>query len=1066
MPIKTDYLYNRNTNDKVPAEALIYYDKEENSIKDIFDKVLIYLDDIKNLDVESIDSIISDYEKLIIDMQNEYDRIISYVNNFADVDTLKKYLDKIDEINKKINDTITDFKNKIKNIEDKESKIEKDEQDFEDEINSKCDILSGKVDKFIHPIKDNIIKKIIYLENYNGNYKGNNAYVYDGTILECKDCTKTIKVPRRALASNSIIKFEQKDTETTTYIELINPKTNEKRKFDTDSSSGNWSSYTFKSDLEFLLKNWDDDDLEIDVILHNYQDDRKGLRNLKIYREGDIIEPFNHIKGGVFIDTLAIDEYKSSFQAKSECDMYKGNYPYDNNKNYSSNNVGDVSAYRYYTNNNVAAFTIPRLKSGKYEFGVLTFDFETNEQMTATLTSKCVKVDLFSNTSMQPNDITEFKLVDNGKSLTYYTDEIDDDLKSQGWMLFCPRSKNEFNKARDYLKEIGRIGCVGPMGIYNTKSVDSSNKPLNSDNMGKDGWRVKDGSPCWWASDITSVTEPNGDYDAGAYLHFTYDENGDIKLYNDNHHNYTYTTYLVVKRKSNYKKKIIKSSDPSQKHKWKSFKVDLSGINENAILELWSNSPVGYYDFYFRDLNNDEIIVKKFGNDTNETIQTNLYHPISKLPITSIISKNSQTFFNVPKTFECGNDESGSCFTSFKPYNREFYEISFDMTASGSWDKEIMGVKLNDFKIFEDVIDFHNGYNDKNLKYRTPFVKFYDSGFVLSQWNLSQQKIISSGNDLLGKVKISMLLDKEQTLKFYNALDNDFNDENMYISNLKIERLDYEIIEDFYAGKWKLTNSKKNEEIISDNLSVLVLKNNELSFIKKLIKGNSYTLDLKVHFTDDNTNVTDLFKIFINDNKVFGDTLSLSDTKMTSSLNYIYTKSNLYHLQKNNITIKNLKKVENKSAHKKFNDNNFLTAIIRIKFISNGNDKIKIKTDIKTDNYIGIEHISIVDMKDFRGVISKNVSRIESGVCDKWEKYSGDDSLYMDIDTSKYNFSDNVRYFTSLQSNSGNWQAKGYTSIYKSSKNGFRIYLQYNGNALKVAKDNSWKILWTAVETF
>ena len=1066
MPIKTDYLYNRNTDDKVPAEALIYYDKEENTIKDIFDKVLIYLDDIKNLDVESIDSIITDYDKLIADMQNEYDKIISYVNNFADVDTLKSYLDKIDEINKKINDTITSFENKIKNIEDKELNLEKDEQDFEEEINSKCDTLNEKVDRFIHPIKDVIIKKIIQLENHNGSYRQNNAYVYNGTILECKDCTKTIKVPRRALASNSIIKFEQIDTETTTYVELINPKTNEKTRFDTKTSTSGWASYTFKRDLSFLLKNWNDDDLEIDVILHNYQGDRKGLRNLKIYREGDTIEPFNHIPGGVFIDTSVIDEYKSSFQAKSECDMYKGNYPYKNNKNYSSSNVGDVPAYRYYTNNNIATFTIPRLKSGNYEFGVLTYDYESNEQLSATLTSKCVKVDLFSNTSMQPDDIIEFKLVDNGAKLTYYTDEIDEDLRNQGWMLFCPRSKDEFKKAKEYLKSIGRIGSAGPLGIYNTKSVDSSNKPLNSDNMGKDGWRVKDGSPCWWASDSTSVSEPNGDYDAGAYLGIEYDENGDVKHYNDANHRYSYTTYLVVKRKSNYNKKIIKSSDPSQKHKWRTFKVDLSGINGDATLELWSNSPVGYYDFYFRDLDNDEFIIKKFKKETSEIIETNLYHSVSKLPVTNIIPKNGQTYFNIPKTFECGGSV-GSCFISFKPYKREFYGISFDMTASGSWDKEKIGVKLNDFKIFEDIIDFHDGYNDKNLKYQTPFIKFYDSGFILSQWDTSQQKILSSGNDLLGKVNISMLLDKEQALSFYNTLNSDFDDENMFISNLKIERLDYEIIEDFYAGNWNLTNSKKNEEIISENLSVLVLKNNDLSFTKKLIKGNSYTLDLKVHFTNDNTKVTDLFKIFINGSKVFGDTLSLSDTKMTSSLNYRYTKENLYHLQKNDITIRNLEKVENKSAYDKFNDSNFLTAIIRIKFISNGNDKIEIKTDIKTDNYIGIEHISVVDMKDFRGVISKNVSRIESGVCDDWKVYSGDDSLYMDIDTSKYNFSDNVRYFTSLQGNSGNWMATGYTSIYKSSKDGFRIYLRYNsGNALDAAKNNGWKILWTAVDTF
>jgi len=1060
MPIKTDYIYNRDTDDKVPAEALLYYDKNDNTIKDIFDKILIYLDNIKNLDVESIDSVLNDYEKLLDDIQNEYDRIIAYVNNFADLDTLQSYLDKIDEINKKIDDTILDFDDKLSKVENDESELEQKEQDFEDEINEKCEYLSDKLESFIHPVTDEIVKKIIELNNHFGHYKPNNAFIHDGTILS-SNTSIIIKVPRRALCETSVIQFSQRDTETTTYIRLYNTKTGEYIQLNTSTSTSGWANYTFRKDLSFLLDEMPETEPYIDVKLYNYQGDRKGLANLKIYKDGDIIEPYNHFPNAAYVEVSDIEDFNSSFQARSECDMYKGNYPYYNNNHFSTSNVGDAPAYRYYTNNNTAIFEIPRLKQGKYEVGILTYDFEGTERMTATLKNGCSVVDIFSNTSMGPDDIDEFKLVENGNTLRYYTDEISQDLLDDGWELFCPRSKDEFDKAKDYLNSIGKPGLMGPLGIYNTRAVNSSYKPLNSDKMGKDGWRVKDGSPCWWASDLTNVSEPNGDYTAGAYLRIDYDEYGNVKWYNDGNSSYSYVNYLVVKRKSNYKKtEITANGTPSQKYRWYIFTVDIPNSG-NSILELWTNSPVAYYDIFFRNLENDEKILKEFKTDVSEIIETDIYNSSSKLPVTNMLYYSGQTFFNLPKRYENGDDNYGKSFINFKPYKREYYKLSFDYILSGSWDSEIFGIKLNDLKLYEDTGKY-GGYNDKNLSYNVPWAIFSDAGFNLSNY----VKMLSSGNDLLCSFNYELLLDKEQEMYFYNGLNEVFNNENLFLKDLKIEKIDYEIISDNYVGNWDISNTIKNQEIISKNFNALIMKNNTITLEKNLIKGNIYTLDLKVHFTNNETKVTDVFKVLINGEKFFGDTLSLADTKNLSSLNYNYTKENLYHIQKNILSIEGLEKNENADAYKKFNNDYFTTSIIRIKFVANGNDKIEIVSNVLTDNYIGVEYISLVDMKDNRGIISNNVTRIETGENDEWKEYNSDTSLYMDIDTSEFGFSDNVKYFTSLQGNSGNWQAVGYTSIYNSSKDGFRIYLEYKpGDALNVAKNNKWKILWTAVDT-
>ncbi len=168
-------------------------------------------------------------------------------------------------------------------------------------------------------------------------------------------------------------------------------------------------------------------------------------------------------------------------------------------------------------------------------------------------------LDELSNIKM-PGEILEFKLIKNGSSLRYVTDEIDPSLTEDGYELFCPHSKEEYEKARKYLLGIGEPSSMGPLGIYYSEDGPGgayswcsecwhSRIPLSSNGLGSKGWKVKDGSLTWWASDRTNVTEPNGDYKANAYLGIWYDDEGYVRWWNDANDAYSYTTYLCVKRK-------------------------------------------------------------------------------------------------------------------------------------------------------------------------------------------------------------------------------------------------------------------------------------------------------------------------------------------------------------------------------------------------------------------------------------------------------------------------------------------------------------------------------------
>jgi len=146
----------------------------------------------------------------------------------------------------------------------------------------------------------------------------------------------------------------------------------------------------------------------------------------------------------------------------------------------------------------------------------------------------------------------DYALIIGGPKISSIRDEIPIEYILAGYTLFSPHSKEEYEEARDWLVSIGHPKKMGPLGIYKPTSGGSYScryKALRSDSLGADcGWKVQDGSDTWWASDLTNVSEPNGDYTGGCYLRIDYDDDGNVVWWNDYNCNYGYTDYLLVKR--------------------------------------------------------------------------------------------------------------------------------------------------------------------------------------------------------------------------------------------------------------------------------------------------------------------------------------------------------------------------------------------------------------------------------------------------------------------------------------------------------------------------------------
>jgi hypothetical protein len=137
--------------------------------------------------------------------------------------------------------------------------------------------------------------------------------------------------------------------------------------------------------------------------------------------------------------------------------------------------------------------------------------------------------------------------------ITTYRQTDNDSCKEIGMTLFVPKTKTELMAGIRYLeKEKGfalpnNTMDLGPLGVYSTKngsSIYAVRYPMNSSyspTLSK-GWTSIRGSQ-WFLSDLTNVTEPNGDYSVNCWLGVWENTNG-VHWYNDENCNYGYSNYL------------------------------------------------------------------------------------------------------------------------------------------------------------------------------------------------------------------------------------------------------------------------------------------------------------------------------------------------------------------------------------------------------------------------------------------------------------------------------------------------------------------------------------------
>jgi hypothetical protein len=145
-----------------------------------------------------------------------------------------------------------------------------------------------------------------------------------------------------------------------------------------------------------------------------------------------------------------------------------------------------------------------------------------------------------------------FYLVTGGLTTGKVTDN--DSCQELGLKIFAPRTEEDYDRARQYLLSIGAQDKFGPLGVYHPTHNQTwycagcwtSYTPMNSDHAGTQfGWTSTAGDT-WWISDSSAISEPNGDYTAGAWLWIGYDGTGNVNWYNDGNGGYSYSTYLCM----------------------------------------------------------------------------------------------------------------------------------------------------------------------------------------------------------------------------------------------------------------------------------------------------------------------------------------------------------------------------------------------------------------------------------------------------------------------------------------------------------------------------------------
>ncbi len=117
--------------------------------------------------------------------------------------------------------------------------------------------------------------------------------------------------------------------------------------------------------------------------------------------------------------------------------------------------------------------------------------------------------------------------------------------------------------------------------------------------------------------------------------------------------------------------------------------------------------------------------------------------------------------------------------------------------------------------------------------------------------------------------------------------------------------------------------------------------------------------------------------------------------------------------------------------------------------------------------WITAQPIAIEDPTGDRPMTIRIASGATTPGSTNWQPYGGNTGVFLDVDTTAGRFNTTPSYFTSIGGNSSHWATTGITSIYSSTRTGFRVYVRWSdGSALTPAQANSfqWHVNWVGVE--
>jgi len=161
MPLRVDYLYNRDSDDHLDVSELVKYDSKNNKLEDIYGQELVDLNKVNKTDLDILNSSLSNLQLKIKDIQNQFESLKNNINQIQiDAKDYQNYKKLVDEINTKIDTIDNDIASKVNSIQ------------------AKYDILDKKIDENVQILNDKI-NNLSQSATYSKNIKSIEKYSID-----------------------------------------------------------------------------------------------------------------------------------------------------------------------------------------------------------------------------------------------------------------------------------------------------------------------------------------------------------------------------------------------------------------------------------------------------------------------------------------------------------------------------------------------------------------------------------------------------------------------------------------------------------------------------------------------------------------------------------------------------------------------------------------------------------------------------------------------------------------------------------------------------------------------